>query len=106
MDRKLFSFTIYERNGEQEYNNTCYVWANDSEEALELARDYAFHWYEPDEPEDITETSHNQWEMEDGYVYLFWKLGNNIDEVNYISIRPINGDRLNFDLHYAVEDLS
>ena len=52
MSKKLYEFTLEEHNGEQEYSNSCLVWANDETDALEQAREYARLWYNHDDDED------------------------------------------------------
>ena len=56
-DKKLYSFTIREKNGEREYSVKCLVEAKSPEEAQKKAMDYCSGWYldDPTSRYDVSE---------------------------------------------------
>ena len=84
--KNLYKFSIVEHNGEQEYWETRYVWADDENEANNLASEYGAEWYE-----DAIETGHNEWEID----CLSWVV-TKAKLVEFIEVGVINGFDLCF----------
>ena len=91
--KNLYKFSIVEHNGEQEYWETCYVWADSENEANDLASEYGAEWYE-----ESVEIGHNEWEID----CLSWTV-TKVTLAKFIEVGVINGVDLYFDPKDGVE---
>lgn len=81
MNKKLYTFRIEERNGDQEYSHDLYLLANNVQEASNFAREYASGFYSNGQ-----EIEYDVWSN----GYLEWELII-VLECDKICVYPING---------------
>jgi hypothetical protein len=98
MDKKLFSFDIDESNNEQGYTHTEYVWAENIDNATDLAREYANGYYTNGQQD-----GEDCWTLEYNFCNIFWSL-TNVQEVSKINIYPINSGRFSLDVSAGKPD--
>lgn len=86
----LWVFTITEKNGEQEYDEECYLLARNGLEACNIARAFAKDWYMDVEAVCNREkpTVVSYWETPGGPSWFISKWPRRARE---ITLRPING---------------